>query len=90
MPKALGGQRNPLKRLVSDKEIQGNPSLGGERGAYGTRFSKLNRMSGAQASFDLSNPLVNSEARSKQITREFMELSKLGRAARLRMRASRG
>jgi hypothetical protein len=24
---ALGGRRNPLKRLVSDKEIQDNPSL---------------------------------------------------------------
>jgi hypothetical protein len=25
--KRLGGRRNPLKRLISAKEIQGNPSL---------------------------------------------------------------
>jgi len=24
---ALGGRRNPLKKLISDKEIQENPSL---------------------------------------------------------------
>ena len=36
-PAGLGGQRNPLKSLDSDKRIQGNPSLGGERGAYGTQ-----------------------------------------------------
>jgi hypothetical protein len=36
---APGGQRNPLKRLISDKEIQGNPSQGGRRLASRQFFS---------------------------------------------------
>ena len=43
--KKAGGQRNPLKRLKMDKGIQGNQSLGGERGAYGNSQAGVSRNS---------------------------------------------